>query len=196
MILPCNERGINIAYESIKKGGVVVFPTDTVYGIGCDPYNKDAINKIYKIKGREATKQLPILGYSKKEIKEIAYFDENSEKISDKFWPGPLTLILKVKDKKIEESLGLQGKIAVRVPSHPCIQSLLEKCKLLVGTSANFSGQPSFNDSRGIIGKFAGYDVLLDGEKIVDSGESTIVEFEGNKLKVVRQGKIKSESLV
>jgi len=196
MILPCNERGINIAYESIKKGGVVVFPTDTVYGIGCDPYNKDAINKIYKIKGREATKQLPILGYSKKEIKEIAYFDENSEKISDKFWPGPLTLILKVKDKKIEETLGLQGKIAVRVPNHPCVQSLLEKCKLLVGTSANFSGQPSFNDSKEIIGKFAGYDVLLDGEKIVDSGESTIIEFEGNKLKVVRQGKIKSESLV
>ncbi|MDR3782255.1 MAG: L-threonylcarbamoyladenylate synthase [Candidatus Nitrosotalea sp.] len=196
MILPCNERGIKVAYDSIKKGGVVVFPTDTVYGIGCDPYNKDAINKIYKIKGREKTKQLPVLAYSKEEIKEIAYLDENSEKISDKFWPGPLTLILKVKDKKIEESLGLEGKIAVRVPNHPCMLALLKECKLLVGTSANFSGQSSFNDSRGIIGKFTGYDVLLDGGKIVNPGESTIIQFEGNELKIVREGKIKSESLV
>jgi L-threonylcarbamoyladenylate synthase len=196
VILPCNERGIKAAYDSIKKGGVVVFPTDTVYGIGCDPYNKDAINKIYKIKGREKTKQLPVLAYSKKEIKEIAYLDENSEKISDKFWPGPLTLILKVKDKKIEESLGLEGKIAVRIPNHPCMLALLKECKLLVGTSANFSGQSSFNDSRGIIGKFTGYDVLLDGGKIVNPGESTIIQFEGNELKIVREGKIKSESLV
>lgn len=196
MILPCNERGIKAAYDSIKKGGVVVFPTDTVYGIGCDPYNKNAINKIYKIKGREKTKQLPVLAYSKKEIKEIAYLDENSEKISDKFWPGPLTLILRVKDKKIEESLGLEGKIAVRIPNHPCMLALLKECKLLVGTSANFSGQSSFNDSRGIIGKFTGYDVLLDGGRIVNPGESTIIQFEGNELKIVREGKIKSESLV
>lgn len=196
MIVPCDERGIKAANYSIKKGGVVVFPTDTVYGIGCNPYNKDAINKIYNIKGRDKTKQLPILGYSKNEIKEIAIFDEKSEKIADKFWPGPLTLILKVKDKKIQESLGLQEKIAVRVPNHPCILSLLKECKLLVGTSANFSGQSSFNDSKGIIDVFSGYDVLLDGGKIIDSSESTIIEFEGNELKIVREGKIKSESLV
>ena len=196
MIVTCDERGIRAANDSIKKGGVVVFPTDTVYGIGCNPYNKDAINKIFKIKGRDKTKQLPVLGYSKNEIKEIAIFDEKSEKIADKFWPGPLTLILKVKDKKIQESLGLQEKIAVRVPNHPCLLALLKECKLLVGTSANFSGQPSFNDSKRIIGAFAGYDVLLDGGKIVDPGESTIIQFEGNELKIVREGKIKSESLV
>ena len=196
MILPCNERGIKVAYDFIKKGGVIVFPTDTVYGIGCDPYNQDAIKKIYQIKGRERTKQLPVLVYSKKEVKEIAYLDENSEKISDKFWPGPLTLILKVKDKKIEESLGLEGKIAVRVPNHPCVLALLKECKLLVGTSANFSGQSSFNDSKVIIRKFSGYDMLLDGGKIIDPIESTIIQFEGNELKIVREGKIKSESLV
>jgi L-threonylcarbamoyladenylate synthase len=196
MILPCDERGIRATNESIKKGGVVVFPTDTVYGIGCDLYNKDAVNKIFKIKGRDKTKQFPVLAYSKNEIKEIAFLDESSEKIADKFWPGPLTIILKVKDKKIQESLGLQENIAVRVPNHPCILALLKECKLLVGTSANFSGQPSFNDSKRIIDRFVGYDILLDGGKIVDPGESTIIQFEGNKLKIVREGKIKSESLV
>ena len=104
MILPCNDTGIKQAYETIQKGGTVVFPTDTVYGIGCDPRNQDAINKFYKIKGREKIKRLPVLAYSKKDIANIAFFDEISEKIADKFWPGPVTLILRIKDKKIEKA--------------------------------------------------------------------------------------------
>ena len=196
MILPCNESGVKEAYYTIREGGVIVFPTDTIYGIGCDPYNQDAVNKVYKIKGREKIKQLPVLAYSKKELKDIAFFDEISEKIADKFWPGPVTLILKVKDKKIKESLGLEGKIAVRVPNHPCVLSLLKKCRFLVGTSANFSGQSSFDDSKEIAIKFSGYDTLLDGGKISYSGESTIVEVVGNELKILREGKIKLESLV
>jgi L-threonylcarbamoyladenylate synthase len=196
MILPCNKKGIKDAYELVKKGGVIAFPTDTVYGIGCDPYNQNAINKIYKVKGREKMKHLPVLAYSKKDIKAIALFDDNSEKIADKFWPGPVTLILKVTDKKIEESLGLKDKIAVRVPNHSCILDLLKKCRLLVGTSANLSGQSSFSDSKEMSSKFSGYDALLDGGKIIDSGESTIVEVVDNELKMIREGRIKLESLV
>ena len=98
--------------------------------------------------------------------------------------------------KKIEETLDLKGKIAVRVPNHPCVLALLEKCRLLVGTSANFSGQPPFGDSKEIARKFSGYDALLDGGQITDSCESTIVEVVDNELKIVREGKIKLESLV
>ena len=196
MILPCNDSGINSAYDIIQKGGIVVFPTDTVYGIGCDPRNQDAVNKIYKIKGREKIKHLPVLAYSKRDIENIVFFDETSKKIADKFWPGPVTLILKVKDKKIEETLGLKGKVAVRVPDNPCVLALLEKCRLLVGTSANFSGQPSFGDSKELTSKFSGYDALLDGGQITNSYESTIVEVVDNELKIVREGKIKLESLV
>lgn len=196
MILPCGDAGIKAAYDIIQKGGIVVFPTDTVYGIGCDPRNQDAVNKIYKIKGREKIKHLPVLAYSKRDIEDIVFFDEISKKIANKFWPGPVTLILKVKDKKIEETLGLKGKIAVRVPDNPCVLALLEKCRLLVGTSANFSGQPSFGDSKEIPSKFSGYDALLDGGQITNSCESTIVEIVDNELKIVREGKIKLESLV
>ena len=196
MILPCDDAGIKAAYNIIQKGGIVVFPTDTVYGIGCDPRNQDAVNKIYKIKGREKVKHLPVLAYSKSDIENIVFFDEISKKIADKFWPGPVTMILKVKDKKIEEVLGLKGKIAVRVPNNSCVLALLEKCRLLVGTSANFSGQPSFGDSKEIASKFSGYDILLDGGQITNSCESTIVEVVDNELKIVREGKIKLESLV
>jgi L-threonylcarbamoyladenylate synthase len=195
MILPCTDSEIKQAYEIIQKGGVVAFPTDTVYGIGCDPRNQDAVNKVYTIKGRERTKNLPVLAYSKKDIEDIAFFDKISEKIANKFWPGPVTLILRVRDEKIEKTLDLKGKIAVRVPNHPCILGLLEKSRILVGTSANFSGQPSFSNSSELAEKFSGYDLLLDGGQIANSCESTIVEVVGNELKIVREGKIKSELL-
>ncbi|CUR52485.1 putative yrdC domain protein [Nitrosotalea devaniterrae] len=195
MILPCTDSEIKQAYEIIQKGGVVAFPTDTVYGIGCDPRNQDAVNKVYTIKGRERTKNLPVLAYSKKDIEDIAFFDKISEKIADKFWPGPVTLILRIRDEKIEKTLDLKGKIAVRVPNHPCILGLLEKSRILVGTSANFSGQSSFSNSSELAEKFSGYDLLLDGGQIANSCESTIVEVVGNELKIVREGKIKSELL-
>jgi L-threonylcarbamoyladenylate synthase len=196
MIVPCDDIGIRKTCEMIEKGGIVVFPTDTVYGIGCDPYNQQAVNKIYKIKNRSETKPLPVLGYSQQDIENIAFFDAISENKASKFWPGPITLILKVKDKKIEESLGLNGKIAVRVPNHPCVNALLKECKLLTGTSANFSGQNTFNDSKELQCNFSGYDILLDGGKIINSGESTIVEVDSNKIRIIREGKIKSASLV
>ncbi|MEO9277429.1 MAG: L-threonylcarbamoyladenylate synthase [Nitrososphaera sp.] len=196
MIVPCDQNGINLALQKVRNGGVIVFPTDTVYGVGCDPFNKDAINRIYDLKGRDRTKYLPVLGYSKKIISEIAQFDQLSEKIADKFWPGPLTLVLKVKDRKIAESLNLKEKIAVRVPSHPCVLSLLKECKIMVGTSANHSGMTSLYDSKEVIKQFTGYDLLLDGGIISGKGESTIVEIIGTEFKVLRNGKIKSEDIL
>ncbi len=196
MIVPCDQNGINLALQKVRNGGVIVFPTDTVYGVGCDPFNKDAINRIYDLKGRDRTKYLPVLGYSKKIISEIAQFDQLSEKIADKFWPGPLTLVLKVKDRKIAESLNLKEKIAVRVPSHPCMLSLLKECKIMVGTSANHSGMTSLYDSKEVIKQFTGYDLLLDGGIISGKGESTIVEVIGTEFKVLRNGKIKSEDIL
>lgn len=184
-----------MALQIIKKGGIVVIPTDTVYGIGCDPYNDEAVRTIYKLKGREKSKPFPVLGYSKEEIGKIAFFDSVSEKIANKFWPGALTLILQVKKGKIANSLNLKGKIAVRVPNHSCLLSLLKECKLLVGTSANISGSPPLIDSREIPNKISGYDVLLDGGKISDSVESTIVEVIDNRLEIIREGKVKEKEL-
>ena len=85
--------GIALAIQTIKDGGIAIFPTDTVYGIGCNPYDKNAIDKIFKIKKRDKAKQLPILGYSKQILKQIVEFDEIANKITDEFWPGRLTLV-------------------------------------------------------------------------------------------------------
>ena len=105
MKVSCNSTGINTAVKIIKNGGIAIFPTDTVYGIGCDPYNKIAVESIYKIKNRVPSKLFPVLGYSKNELDKIAEFDERAEKIAEKFWPGRITLILKLKDDKIKQTI-------------------------------------------------------------------------------------------
>ena len=189
------DSDIKIAIKKIKAGQIIIFPTDTVYGIGCDPYNKKAIQQLYEVKKRKKTKPFPILGLSKTELEKIAEFNGLEEKIAEKFWPGQVTLILKVKDEKIRESLCLDKKIAVRVPSNQCVLSLLKECKLLVGTSANISGTIPFTDPNECSKNLTGYDLLVDGGNISSQGESTIVEVQGNDIKIVRKGSISETEL-
>jgi len=193
--ISCNEADIQIASKAVNNGAIVVFPTDTVYGLGCDPYNHDAVISIYEIKKRNKTKPFPIIGYSKKELEKIAEFNTLEEKIAEKFWPGPITLLLKVKDKEIQKSLELDEKIAVRVPNNQCVLALLKECKLLVGTSANVSGTASFNDPKECSRNLSGYDLFIDGGIISSQGESTIVEIEDGNVRVLRKGSIPEEEI-
>ena len=195
MKISCNDVDIQIATKAINDGAIVVFPTDTVYGLGCNPYNHDAVLSLYEIKKRKKTKPFPVLGYSKKELEKIAEFNPLEEKIAEKFWPGPITLILKIRDKEIQKSLDLEGKIAVRVPDNQCILALLKECKLLVGTSANISGTTTFNDPKECSKNLSGYDLFIDGGIISSQGESTIVEIENNNVKILRKGTISEEMI-
>ncbi|MEJ2261088.1 MAG: L-threonylcarbamoyladenylate synthase [Nitrosopumilaceae archaeon] len=194
MIVKCDKEGIEKASKIISEGGVVVFPTDTVYGIGCDPYNKSSVEKIYQIKKRSKEKPLPILGYSLSTINEIVEFDEESKKIADAFWPGPLTLILKLKDEKLKEILRVD-KIAVRVPDNQCLLDILKDSKFLIGTSANYSGENSFTNSKECWEKLKEYDIFVDGGNISSKGESTILEISRGKLVIHREGALKKEEI-
>jgi L-threonylcarbamoyladenylate synthase len=193
--ISCNNLDTQKAVQIINNGGIVIFPTDTVYGIGCDPYNKKGVLSLYKIKKREKTKPFPVIGYSKEELEKIAEFDNKAEKIAEMFWPGPITLILKIKDENIKKSLGLGKKIAVRVPDNQCILSLLKECKLLVATSANISGNTSPVDPNDCERNLNGYDLLIDGGILSDDGESTIVEIDKGEVRIVRNGSISEEEL-
>lgn len=192
----CDKEGIGIASQIINRGGIVIFPTDTVYGIGCNPYDKTAVKKIYEIKSRNIVKSLPVLTYSKETAKKIVQFDKITEKIADKFWPGPLTIILKVKDEKIKESLNLEDKIAIRVPNHQCTLELLQKCDFLVGTSANVSGNSSYTNPKDCLKDMKDYDVFVDGGIISSGGESTIIEIENEEIKIIREGSLSKEEIL
>ena len=196
MKVNCDNNGIKKSVEIIENGGIIVFPTDTVYGIGCNPYDANAVKKIYQIKSREKIKSLPVLASSIEIVKQISTIDEFTEKIIKKYWPGPLTLILKLKDKNLKKSLNLEDKIAVRIPNSVCTLKLLNKCNLLVGTSANVSGDSSFTDPQECMKNVKNYDVFVDGGTITSKGESTIIEIENEKIHVIREGALKKEDIV
>lgn len=196
MRVKCDKEGISKASSIIKSGGIVVFPTDTVYGIGCDPYNKESIQRIYKIKSREISKSLPILAFSKDIAAKIVEFDKDSEKIAQKVWPGPVTLILKLTDEKLKTSLNVGDKIAIRVPKHQCTLELLRECNFIIGTSANISGMGSFRNSEECYQNIHNFDLFLDGGTITSEGESTIIEFEEGKLKIHREGVLTQKEIL
>ena len=196
MKVNCKDEGVEKAAQIIKKGGIIVFPTDTVYGIGCDPYNKDAVRKIYEIKSRDITKPFPVLVYSAEIAQKIAEFDEFTKKIAEKFWPGPLTIILKLKDQKLKETLNVTNKIGVRVPNNHCTLELLRKCNFLVGTSANTSGESSFVNPDECLKNIQNYDVFVDGGTITSKGESTIIAIEDGKIKIIREGSLNKEEIL
>jgi len=196
MKVDCDEKGIEKTWQVIKKGGIAIFPTDTVYGIGCNPYNINAVKKIYEIKSREKIKSLPVLAYSLDIVKEITCIDPFTEKIIKKYWPGPLTLILKLTDEKLKKSLKLDKKIAVRIPDSKCTLKLLEKSGLLVGTSANISGNPPFTNPVECLKNIKNYDIFLNGGTITSKGESTIIEIENEEIKIIREGVLKKEEIM
>lgn len=192
----CDSEGIEKAIQIINHGGIVVYPTDTVYGIGCNPFDKESVKKIYKIKSRDISKSVPVLTYSLKTAEKIVEFDKISRKLVEKFWPGPLTLILKLTNEKIKESLYLENKIAIRVPNHKCTLELLKKCEFLVGTSANVSGDQPHTNPKECMKKLQDYDIFVDGGIIQSRGESTIIEIENNEIKIIREGSLTKEEIL
>ena len=193
-IVNCDENGINKIVNAYENGQIIAYPTDTVYGIGCNPFNKDSVSKIYNIKNREGEKRFPILGFSKKELEKIVEFNTIAEKISEKFWPGQITMLLPIR-KEITQRISNNGKLAVRVPNNECVLSILEKCKLIVGTSANISGEKSILDSDECKTKLPEIDILVNGGKITSLGESTIIDFVDDQLKVIREGSISKQDI-
>jgi L-threonylcarbamoyladenylate synthase len=182
----------------IQNGGVVVFPTDTVYGIGCDPYNDQAVSRIFAIKGREEKKSLPVLTDCLYNAENIVNLSGAAKSLAARYWPGALTIIAELKDKKIS-SLVTAGKqsLAIRVPANKCLLSLLKSARYLIGTSANKSGKSSVRDSRSIeqVAGISGFDALLDGGQVTGV-ESTIVDCTGKMPKVLREGAIPPSELM
>jgi L-threonylcarbamoyladenylate synthase len=100
----------------IKEGGVVVFPTDTIYGIGCDPHNDSAVARIFRIKGRDEKKPLPVLAYSIQEVEKIVSLGKVGRTLAKKFWPGALTIVAPIIDRKISPGVTTVAAQALQIP--------------------------------------------------------------------------------
>jgi L-threonylcarbamoyladenylate synthase len=188
-------RDVSKCADIIKSGGVIIFPTDTVYGIGCDPYNHTAVNRVFAIKDRKTAKPLPILASAMNDVRNIALMDLRADILARKYWPGKLTLVCPLLDRSIS-SLVISNTetIAVRIPGNSCTLELIKKCRFLVGTSANISGKSPARDIPQILSSsLKGFDAVLDGGFITEEKESTIVDLsKKDHLDIIREGSIKS----
>ncbi len=196
-IFKCTDDAVARCALLIKSGEILVFPTDTIYGIGCDPYNDKAVERIFAIKGRNEKKPLPVLTYSTADAEKIVSLGDAGRVLAKKYWPGVLTIVAPIADKKISRRVTAAGSsLAVRVPANECVLSLLKRCKYLVGTSANPSGDSPGKSAQEVLNSsLKGYDALLDGGPVENGIESTIVDITG-RPKVLREGTIKENEVM
>lgn len=185
--------------NALKEGKLVVFPTDTVYGIGTNAYDKDACEKIYEVKGRPKYKPLIVL------ISDIAMLKEMVEDISpieqkliDTFWPGPLTIKFKKKDGVLPDVVSAGDEyIRVRLINESLVHKIIKTSGVpIVAPSANLSGSFTGTKIKNIVKELGGkVDYILDCGDIESDAVSTIVQVEDGKVLIIREGKIKREEL-
>jgi len=195
-IFQCSGEGVVSCAAVIKSGGVVVYPTDTIYGIGCDPYIDLAVKRIFTIKGRNENKPLPILASNMMGAERIVSLGRTGRMLAERYWPGALTIVAPLIDYRISQGVRAgSSSLAVRVPANNCVLSLLHHCMYLVGTSANQSGEKTMRSAQEILdSRLEGYDALLDGGIVEKGIESTIISVEG-KPKILREGAIESREI-
>jgi len=195
-IVEASEENIGKAAVIIGLGGVVIYPTDTVYGLGCDPANVDATRRVCEIKGR-ADKPLPLACSDVEAAKRIVEFNPIAEKLAERFWPGPLTMVLPARvDYPIWVTHGART-LGVRVPGHPVARKLAKLSGgVIVTTSANKSGEPppkTALEAAEQIGEEV--DLILDAGPAPLKQPSTVLDLSGEELWIIRPGPIKAEDI-
>jgi L-threonylcarbamoyladenylate synthase len=183
------------AVETLKAGGVILLPTETVYGIAADARSKSAIEKIYSIKGREDTKPLQVLVSSLEQAEQIAEFNVKARELARKFWPGALTIVLKLRSDGIPNYFNKNSDtVGIRIPNHPiALEILRELGSPLAATSANISGQGD-NITFAAAQKSLGdkLDMLIDGGESKVGISSTVIDATNPaEIKILRQGSVR-----
>lgn len=193
-----DEQEMAVAAEVIRTGGLVAFPTETVYGLGGDATNPDASRKIYEAKGRPSDNPLIVHIENFGQLEDIvAEVPEEARLLAEKFWPGPLTMILNKNHVIPYETTGGLDTVAIRMPNHPVAQEFLKKSGCMIAApSANTSGRPSPTRASHVWEDLQGrIDVILDGGEVGIGIESTIVDLTEDVPVILRPGFITIEML-
>jgi L-threonylcarbamoyladenylate synthase len=195
-ILEPLKGGVLTASQIVRRGGLVVYPTETVYGLGCDPFDIDAVKRVFQVKG-ERRKPLPILASSINYVEKIACMTRDGKKIAQRLWPGPLTLIFSKKRVLPDEVTSSLDTVGVRVPKHDVARELIRLCGgLLIGTSANVSGEKPPRTVEEVA-----QELKKQVDAVIDCGStefgipSTIADLSRGKLRMVRGGPVSLKEL-
>jgi L-threonylcarbamoyladenylate synthase len=196
-----SEEAIIEAAKIMLSGGTVIFPTDTVYGLGCDATNESAIRKIFKMKGRDESKPLAIIVRDLEMIKKVASFDRKVERALAEILPGAVTIVLWKKYRLPEILTANEQTIGIRIPDYKLTHLLAENMgRPFVATSANVSGEQATTE----IGKVIRYfeksffkpDLILDAGELKCCEPSTVLDLTGQKPKITRIGPVNKDKLM
>ena len=189
-------NAINLAKALIQEGGLIAFPTDTVYGLAADPFNPGALNKIYMAKERSAEKALPVLIANMNQLKQfVPIVPEQAKHLAQAFWPGPLTLVMD-KTPDLPPELTTTPTIGLRMPDLDFSLRLLCATGPLATTSANISNNSNTRTADEVLAQLdSRVDLILDGGQTPGMIPSTVLEVSQSNLRILRQGPISLEEI-
>ncbi len=177
----------------LQRGGVIGYPTETVYGLGCNAYDQAAVERIYELKGRPRNRALILIAADSMQVRELTEsIPDAAEKLIDAFWPGPVTIIFKSSQWLKAKCPTAADTVAVRIPNSPLCLELIKQCGFpMVSTSANLSGRPPATTAEQVAEIFGDrLDLIIDGGPSPESVPSTVIDAVHEPPKVVRQGAV------
>jgi len=196
-VLKATETNIMVAAQIVRRGGLAVYPTETVYGLGCDPFNIEAVKRILKVKDNRS-KPLPVLAASIVDADKVAFVSSNGKWLAAKFWPGPLTMVFPKKPNFPDVvTFGLDS-VGLRIPDNDVALHLIRLCGgLLIGSSANRTGEEPPRQVQEISGELkAMVDVVLDGGAAAQGMPSTVADLTSEKPRILREGPISLKEIL
>jgi len=195
-----SREAVEEAVSVIRHGGTIIFPTDTVYGLGCDATNEEAVRRVFKIKKRPENKPVPIIISDLEMAKKVAYFNSKTEEMLLAIWPGPITVLLENRGALPEPAAAGQRTIGLRIPDYKITHFLAAKCGVpLVATSANISDQQESNKIEAVLEQFINEpykpDLVLNAGDLKSSQPSTILDLSKDKPIITRVGMVSKKKL-
>ena len=197
-IVLADEAGIARAADLVRAGGAIVYPTETVYGIGADPFSPQALDRVFAIKGRDRQKAIIILIRGAKDLASVVSdIPPAAGGLMQAFWPGPLTLVFRAHPKLPAALLGGGNTVAVRVSPSPFVRALLSCIGgPITSTSANPSAAPSARSAaEAAVSLGSLVDLILDGGPAEDNRPSTVVDISSGEIKILRPGRISEQEI-
>jgi len=196
LLLPANPESIQSALKILRNGGLVAFPTDTVYGVGALAFDGKAVESIYRAKNRPIEKAIPILIADAADMEKVGTnIPDITYQLAARFWPGPLTCVIP-KQPTLPEAVSATETVGVRVPDHEVARTLLRAAGPMAVTSANISGQPSPSTAQEVFAQLGGrIDLVIDGGTTPGGVPSTLVDCTGAELKILREGPLTLEEI-
>jgi L-threonylcarbamoyladenylate synthase len=191
-------RDLERAIEALRRGGVVAYPTDTLYGLAVDPRREDAVEELFRVKGRPAGMAIPLIAMDLEQAMTAGHFGAPERRLADAFWPGPLSIVVPAAPGICRQVQGEGATVAIRVPAHALSRALAAGLGFpITATSANLSGQPPTAlpaDVAVALGDRIA--LLLDDGPAPGGAPSTIVRLEGDVPRLVREGAIAWERVL